>query len=649
MDTKDNEKNDQNKLPSKEDLISLAEASQILGITEGTVRNWAKLGRLTAYSSRPMTFDAKEVEMVHSALESGKRLSSRRNKTRAVGNFVPLSYIDSASPNHKVISSLLDALPEKSVPDISVIFYYAKELLSFRNIPQNMSDELLEGLGMTFKEFGNLNLDFLKDYPLSYVDAEDTLGMLYISLKNLRDKKSTGSYYTPYYVADCLIGSLGDLKGKSVCDPGCGTGNFLIKLPRYVTLDKIHGCDIDPVAVAITRINLTLRFLVRFPEEFKAITRNITVKNFLTDTYASAPIDLYIGNPPWGYNFSSKEIIILRHNYETCTAGARPESFAVFMERALKSLRFPGEFSFVLPESLLESGLHSGIRNLLLDKARVTSISYLGDVFDNVQCPGIILNARTKDDIAPDDGIVSVTSYEKEHTSLKKIRHFTASRDRLSTASFQLLSDDEEIEILKHIESVPHFTLEGNADFALGIVTGNNREFLHNEPGKGLEPIIKGKDISPFRIAPPENYVAFIPKSFQQCAPAKYYRAKEKLFYRFIASRPVVARDTTGLLSLNSANIIIPHVNGYSATYIMAILNSDVIGFYYSRTFKSLKVLRSSLEALPIPLCSLMVMHEIEDLVHRIEEGKEPKEAEKMLASKVRECYGITNDLKWRF
>ncbi|WP_024866680.1 TaqI-like C-terminal specificity domain-containing protein [Butyrivibrio sp. FCS014] len=639
----------QNTAKNQGSSLSVREAAQTLGISEATVRNWVKLGRLTPSSNSPLSFNAPEIEALHQSLDNGQRLSSRRNKSRAVGNYVPLSYIDSASPNHKVICALIEALSEKSVSDTTVLFYYAKELLASRGVPPSLTDRLLEGLNLPEKDLSRLNVDFLKDYPIIYIDAEDTLGMLYISLRSLREKKSTGSYYTPYYVADCLIGSLTDLDQKCVCDPGCGTGNFLIRLPRTVSLKNIQGCDIDSLAVAITRINLALRFVLRFPEDLDIITENITVRNFLTDLSDLPSPDIYIGNPPWGYSFDENEKITLRRNFETCKDSGNPESFVLFMERALKTLNHSGEFAFVIPESLLESGLHKGIREMLLQKARITSLSYLGDVFDKVQCPGIILSAKTGDATALSDYPVSVAMFEKSGYELNESKSFTASHNRLSPASFHLLSDDDEYELLKRISSVPHFTLKGNADFALGIVTGNNKELLSQTPGEGLEPVIKGKDISPFRIETPENYLAYTPVNFQQCAPTELYRAKEKLFYRFIASRPIVARDCTGLLSLNSANIIIPHVSGYSAAYIMAILNSDVIGFYYNMTFKSLKVLRSSLEALPIPLCAPSLMHEIEALVFAIEEGNDCENAEKMLACKVRECYGITNDLKWRF
>jgi hypothetical protein len=43
----------------------------------------------------------------------------------------------------------------------------------------------------------------------------------------------------------------------------------------------------------------------------------------------------------------------------------------------------------------------------------------------------------------------------------------------------------------------------------------------------------------------------------------------------------------------------------------MAVLNSGVISFYYKKSFRSLKVLRSAIESLPIPKCSKAMQDEI--------------------------------------
>ena len=55
------------------------------------------------------------------------------------------------------------------------------------------------------------------------------------------------------------------------------------------------------------------------------------------------------------------------------------------------------------------------------------------------------------------------------------------------------ISGDKSFEIIDKIYSVNHTTLEQKADWALGIVTGNNKGFITNELKDGFEPIFKGK------------------------------------------------------------------------------------------------------------------------------------------------------------
>ena len=143
--------------------------------------------------------------------------------------------------------------------------------------------------------------------------------------------------------------------------------------------------------------------------------------------------------------------------------------------------------------------------------------------------------------------------------------------------------------------------LKNQADFALGIVTGNNKALLKKEKEGKAELVLKGADIQKYKISPSKCFLAYEPENFQQCAKESYYRAKEKLLYRFIGRQLVFAYDSQQRLSLNSCNILIPHVPGMDMKYIMAVLNSSAAQFLYSRKFHSLKVLRAYLEQIPIP------------------------------------------------
>ncbi|SES84901.1 TaqI-like C-terminal specificity domain-containing protein, partial [Anaerobranca gottschalkii] len=115
----------------------------------------------------------------------------------------------------------------------------------------------------------------------------------------------------------------------------------------------------------------------------------------------------------------------------------------------------------------------------------------------------------------------------------------------------------------------------------------------------------------------------FEEEKFQQIAPIQYYKEPEKLVYRFISNRLTFAYDDTKTLTLNSANILIPK-STFNIKYILALLNSAPLQFYFENTFSSFKVLRHHIEAFPIPIIDFSKEKEIEGLVNLIlQEDKE--------------------------
>ena len=136
------------------------------------------------------------------------------------------------------------------------------------------------------------------------------------------------------------------------------------------------------------------------------------------------------------------------------------------------------------------------------------------------------------------------------------------------------------------------------------------------------EPILTGKDILPFRILPPKRYISFRPDQFQQAVGEKQYRNPGKLVYRFINRNLVFAADREGRLILNSANALIPRDPEVSSEVLLALLNSSVMNYYFSKTENSLKVLRSHLENLPLPLLEIEEKEILRDMTFALEQGK---------------------------
>lgn len=603
-------------------LYTLSEACELLSISTATGRNWMKTGRLISVAEKDQKplFEEDALLSLKNALANGSisGLKSRRNKTYVGGN-TPV-------PEEPQLCCQLRSCAEQLIQSAGY-----KDISLFQSLLNNLIDETYFLAWKAFvPECGTTNY--------TYRSGEDTLGLLYQALCNIGDRKSSGSYYTPAWLAKQLIEKhLPMLRSNhTVLDPSCGTGIFLLQLPAELPLQNIYGNDINPVSVALTRINLALKYHIKTQEEVEILQKNISVSDFLTSH--TGAYDIILGNPPWGARLSAEQKNSYR-NVFTCASGSSVEIFDLFIEQSIKHLTHKGTLSFILPEAILTVKTHKPVREFLLHNAAVRSVDYLGEAFEQVHCPSIILTVA-KENTRPFFKNVSI--------GLSDGIMFSTQVERIVYAdSFSFFLTDEEYLLLQKILICPnHTTLVDSAVFALGIVTGNNKALLHSTSSPGLEPIIKGTDISKYHINSHSGYIAFCTERFQQTAPEALYRAPEKLFYRFINKQLIFAYDDTGLLSLNSCNILIPKIPELSVKYVMAILNSSVAQFVFEKKFHSVKVLRSHLEQIPIPLADKKTQKEIADLVDRLisheESTPEYIKTYALLDRKIAELYNLT-------
>ena len=615
--------------------LSVTELCEMLSISDATAKNWIKLNKIKPnYIKNSVPYFSKEY--VNSLIEeiksdSSNTLKSRRNKKFISGSFFYKDYIFTSSKNLDKISSLLDfilsnelnlsesekkyiisdcaiqlLLQKKQIKHtVSKLFLssYLRKEINF-NAYNSLIDDLIDDKKQALNFINNYPELFCNNYI--YEKNEDILGLLYISLSNLGNRKSKGAYYTPTKIVQKIVNLYPDcVQNKKILDPACGSGNFLIQLPDNICVENIYGNDIDNNAIKITRINMALKF--KF-SDIDILYKNFKNKDFLVDD-EKISFDYIIGNPPWGADFTKEKIDILRKKYVT-TKNKKIESYDVFIENALNRLNTNGILSFVLPESILSVKTHKEIRNIILKNTSIIYLEYLGNIFNKVQCPSIILELKYTKQPFSCNGINVVNGNKK----------FVIHKERPTTPKvFSFSMNDEEYSVYeKLLNNRNKLYLKDNAIFALGLVTGNNKKYITNTKNNKNEIVLKGSDIDKYRITQPKSYIEYTPEKLQQVAPTEYYRAKEKLLYKFISKKLVFAYDNKQTLSLNSCNILIPKLNGYDIKYIMAILNSRIAQFIYEKKYNSIKVLRSHIEGIPIPVCDKENQTKIIKIVDKI-------------------------------
>lgn len=632
--------------------LTVDDVCKALSISKATAKNWIRLGKIVPDVGDQL-FSPEYIEKFVAELKSDNntKLKSRRNKKNATGKVLYKDYVHTAS-NQKLVADLLELGIVEDERDLLVVlanfavqlYYQSHKIQYFDNnvLLSFLSQEHTGEFHILIKDLiGNHTIDSALINKLQpaltkeilFVKGEDSLGFVYISLQDIGQRKSSGAYYTPEKVVNELIDRLyendANLKAKTICDPCCGTGNFLLSLGvKGIDYSNLYGQDIDPISVFLSRINIAL-----MAPEMSAldIRSRIIVGNTYFETFTQK-FDIIVGNPPWGSDFSEADALQCRRVFKTAI-GKSIESYDLFVEKALSMLDHKGVLAFVLPEAILSVAAHDTVRRLIIDSCSFRFISYLGNVFSGVQCPSIILG------ITPDDKKTVVgckVSTRNDTFVISKPRAF-------SDGTLSLNVSDEENQCLDAISNIKNATyLKGKAKFALGIVTGNNKEYISTEKSDDNEIILKGSDIQRYGMTPSGNYIRFVPESFQQVAPVEMYRAKEKLLYRFISEVPVFTYDDRQTLSLNSCNIVIPDIDGLEMKYILAILNSSVAAYFISKKFNSVKLLRSHIEQMPIPVVPMDVQVSIIKKVDRIMNSSENISGlYEDLDSDIMELYGL--------
>ncbi|MBN2736202.1 MAG: N-6 DNA methylase [Spirochaetales bacterium] len=594
-------------------FLSRKETAEFLLITEDSLNNWERQKKISSIDN---AFLLKDIHKLKEQIKEGKfsRLTNRANKLYSTKNITPAEIIE-CNISNKDLNHLITHCENSYLHLKEIIFLAAiKALVNAGEIQSEKLDHIVtfdkniysrQNIILILSNFSKLNkINISTSHYAFFNTLPDNFNFkfiapLYQSLLTEGKKSRTGSYYTPHSIINQMIEN--HIKSDTrILDPCCGTGQFLERFSLHIdNPEQIYGYDIDETAIFIARIAMLNCY------RHLDFTPNIFLKNYLTEQSGEL-FDIIATNPPWGFRFSGSEKAHLSKLYPDITSS---ESFSFFIANSLNALKAEGILSILVPEAISNSIGHWDIRKLLLNN-KILKIMNHGKKFTHVFTNVISLE-------------IQKSSSPLGHKILNNTgtKTFYIVQQKLKESPFfiyPVYMEPDALKIRDKIFSHPHDTLENNAEWALGIVTGNNKACLQPKAIEGHEAVYTGTEIQPYTLLKPKHYLNLKNHCFQQMAPIERYRAKEKLIYRFIFNKMVFAYDNKQCLTLNSANILIPDTNKFSLFYILALFNSPLYNFLYQKCFHSLKVIRTYLETLPIPRISHSHLNEIESLVQKI-------------------------------
>ena len=536
-------------------------AALSLGVSDATIRNWLRGGKLATPGGGVPANAAEIAAAAEQFVSAGNRLTGRANRSRSEHRCAyPL---DGNAAGRRWLRETTAAFRDSGIGLESALAELARRRLEaaglltrdWRRHPRSRIERMLN----RWLETAGTPPAELFSGPDPVPETGDPLGAFYLSGLELGRRSQPGAFYTP----EALCRELGPVTSGRLCDPCCGSGGLLLAAAgRNFPPEQLFACDNDPIALRLCLINCALFFAD--PD------CRVTVEQ--RDLFTAPPplrFEQIVTNPPWGGRVNGRD------------------RFDAALRAGLRLLTPGGELQIFLPRAFLNVERHRQLRRDVFSSG-INAIRLCGAAFPGVMSEAVLLRHRS--------GIPAALTASRPGTA-----GYRLCADELFTTFGGIPPDASaaEIALLRRLARRSDRTLRGRARFALGIVTGSNAEFLSSEPAPDRPGVLRGRDIHPFYCDAPTVFLAGEPARLRQCADPEIYR-RPKIVYRFVADRVICAIDRSGVLPLNSANVFVPEP-GYPWESIAALFNSSLYGFIFRKRFAAAKVLRSHLEALPLP------------------------------------------------
>jgi len=477
----------------------------------------------------------------------------------------------------------------------------------------------------------------------------------------------------------CKDKTLEEISKIRILDPACGSGSFLIKaydelysiakerigsgeksgifkelrqdgeLPLghkfELVLRNIFGVDLDKKAMEITQLSLLLKLLENEGVGHKGgrllpIIQNIKNGNSLIDDEAVAGdkafkweeqfkeimgnggFDVVIGNPPYvrPHNIPEEDKKYFWKHFETFRA--KSDLYSCFMEEGIDLLKEGGLFSFIVPITWTSLESFFDIRRYIIDTCRVTKLVQLPKkVFqDSTVETCIFIVSKESDSKKRDNNEVTVESLN-ERRETERVKTFIQSKIKENHLyNFGLYSEEDGGNILTKIKN-EGTKLGTMVEFFYGLKTGGDDKFISKiHKNKDYKKLLRSKDIGRYSKEFEGEYVWYVPKLMKKNKETARPGTRE----RFEAEKVVVARMGEEIVAtfddekyyIKDGMLLLK--KDIDLKYILGIVNSKLINYFYKNYFITVDVLKNALLTLPIKLADDRTVKRISDLVDKI-------------------------------
>jgi hypothetical protein len=330
--------------------------------------------------------------------------------------------------------------------------------------------------------------------------------------------------------------------------------------------------------------------------------------------------DVVIGNPPWVftrhvdlgdnikkyYQFSHFSGLTGFQTGKSRQSG-KVNLYAIFLLQGIRLLSKKGMFGFILPNNILRATVYDIIRKYVLDNCCIDQIVDLKTgVFENVTASTVILILEKNKGNSQNIVKVIDNNYRNKIDISQTLQIPQRSFYNNISYVFNIFVSPLEAALFKKMESIST-KLEEMVDVCNGIATKKNKEGIYDRcMNKKCKPLLIGKDIKRYSYDFNNRYIEYDRNKLHRPRRESIFTTKEKLIMQRIGGILITAYDASQYYTFNSVNnLIAKEYCPYDLKFILGLLNSKLIRFYYicnftNRSKLTINISKTYLDKLPI-------------------------------------------------
>ena len=338
--------------------------------------------------------------------------------------------------------------------------------------------------------------------------------------------------------------------------------------------------------------------------------------------------------------------------------------YGVFLELSLdKLLKLNGYLGFITPETFIRTSTYSELRRFIGNNFNVKEINIYGiGVFDNVTAETMTL--------------IINKNYSKENTVLfNRIGENNLETFKVKQIDFKNTPENRFIYETNATDKKLFYLIQENSirlgdivEVRNGIATkADKKKFISKTKlNKKYQKLLESPEIYRYGFVWKGNYINYDRKLLHRPRKEETFLS-EKITVQRVSSRLICAYDEDKYYTFNSINNLILTNLKFSLKYIICILNSRLMDYYYRKNFSldasyTITVTKQNLDVLPIKNITLVHQEPFIKLADKIlalnkklskigdkktyernSIEKEIKNIDQQIDQKVYQLYGLTD------